>query len=47
MHVRARVASEEERARLWPTITARYGGYARYEERTTRPIPVILLTPES
>jgi deazaflavin-dependent oxidoreductase (nitroreductase family) len=46
VQVHARVASDEERARLWPTITARYGGYARYEQRTARRIPVIFLTPD-
>ena len=44
--VTARVASEQERERLWVVITAAYAGYARYEERTTRRIPVVLLTPE-
>lgn len=41
----ARVASPEERARLWPEITATYAGYARYEQRTAREIPLFLLTP--
>jgi deazaflavin-dependent oxidoreductase (nitroreductase family) len=40
----ARSASPEERARLWPTITEAHAGYAAYERRTTRPIPVVLLT---
>ena len=43
--VRARMATPEERARLWPTITSTYPGYARYEERTERAIPLFLLTP--
>jgi deazaflavin-dependent oxidoreductase (nitroreductase family) len=41
----ARAADEEERDRLWPVITAAHAGYAAYERRTTRPIPVVLLTP--
>ena len=44
--VTARRASEKERERLWVVITATYAGYARYQERTTRRIPVVLLTPE-
>ena len=41
--VTARIASDEERARLWPVITGTHPGYAAYERRTTRPIPVVLL----
>ncbi len=44
--VTARAASEHERERLWVVVTATYAGYARYQERTTRRIPVVLLTPE-
>ena len=44
--VTARSASEQERERLWVVVTATYAGYARYQERTTRRIPVVLLTPE-
>ena len=44
--VTARTASEQERQRLWVVVTAAYAGYARYQERTTRRIPVVLLTPE-
>ena len=44
--VTARTASAQDRERLWPMITATYAGYARYQERTTRVIPVVLLTPE-
>jgi len=41
----ARTATEEERAELWPQITSAYGGYARYQERTERQIPAIILEP--
>jgi deazaflavin-dependent oxidoreductase (nitroreductase family) len=41
----ARVASAEERARLWPIVTERYGGYAQYQTRTDREIPLVLLEP--
>ena len=41
----ARIANAEERARLWPQVTAGYKGYAGYQERTTREIPLVLLEP--
>ena len=40
----ARVATAEEKARLWPGIVATYGGYARYQARTERDIPLVVLT---
>jgi deazaflavin-dependent oxidoreductase (nitroreductase family) len=43
--VKARVADPEEKARLWPVITAKYKNYAAYQEKTTRDIPVVLLEP--
>ena len=43
----ARTATGEERASLWPRITAVFDGYARYQERTKRPIPVVILEPAS
>jgi deazaflavin-dependent oxidoreductase (nitroreductase family) len=42
----ARTATDQERAQLWPQITARYQGYARYQQRTERPIPVVILQPK-
>ena len=42
----ARIATNEERAELWPRITSVFEGYARYQERTERPIPVIILEPK-
>ena len=42
----ARIATNEERAELWPQITSVFEGYARYQERTERPIPVIILEPK-
>jgi len=41
--VHARVASADERARLWPTAVAAYGGYRGYQERTRRRIPLVIL----
>ena len=39
----ARTASPEERDRLWPKIVATYPGYARYQSRTSRHIPLVVL----
>ena len=44
--VTARTGSAEERARLWVGITTTFGLYARYQDRTTRKIPVVILTPD-
>jgi F420H(2)-dependent quinone reductase len=44
--VQARTASAEERERLWVGITATYSGYARYQRKTARQIPVLILTPD-
>lgn len=41
----ARTAAEEERARLWPRIVDAYDGYSRYQSRTDREIPVVILEP--
>ncbi|GAB3143180.1 nitroreductase/quinone reductase family protein [Marisediminicola antarctica] len=41
----ARVASTDERARMWPLITSRYRNYAGYQQRTEREIPLVLLEP--
>jgi hypothetical protein len=42
----ARTASEEERAKLWPQITSVFDGYAAYQKRTERLIPVVILEPK-
>jgi deazaflavin-dependent oxidoreductase (nitroreductase family) len=42
---RARVATDTERAALWPQVTAQYSGYAGYERRTDRVIPLVVLEP--
>ena len=41
--VRARQALGEERDRLWETVKARYSGFADYEQKTDRTIPVVVL----
>ena len=38
----ARTATAEERAELWPRVVAAYGGYADYQRRTTREIPLVI-----
>lgn len=43
--VRARVASSAERERLWPKAVAAYSGYAGYQRRTNREIPLVILEP--
>ena len=43
--VHARVATPTERKRLWPKAVAAYGGYADYQRRTGREIPVVILEP--
>jgi deazaflavin-dependent oxidoreductase (nitroreductase family) len=39
---RARTASPEEKAALWDQIVASYKGYAGYQKKTTRDIPVVI-----
>lgn len=41
----ARTATGAERAELWPQITAAYKGYAGYQKRTDREIPVVICEP--
>lgn len=43
--MRARTASVEERAELWPQVTSRYKGYAQYQTRTDREIPLVIVEP--
>lgn len=43
--VHARVASAQERKRLWPKAVDTYAGYAGYQKRTTREIPLVILEP--
>jgi deazaflavin-dependent oxidoreductase (nitroreductase family) len=41
--VRARLAEPDERARLWPRAVEAYGGYADYQRRAEREIPMVIL----
>jgi deazaflavin-dependent oxidoreductase (nitroreductase family) len=43
--MRARTASPEEKAELWPQVVAAYKGYAGYQRRTERDIPVVICEP--
>lgn len=43
--VRARDATAMERRRLWPTLTAAYPHFDAYQARTSRHIPVVVLSP--
>jgi len=43
----ARVATAEERAEIWPKVTAKYKNYAGYQEKTEREIPLVMLEPSS
>ena len=42
--VRATVATEEEKKSLWPKVVAAYKGYEGYQRKTSRDIPVVILT---
>jgi deazaflavin-dependent oxidoreductase (nitroreductase family) len=41
----ARRASDEEKTALWPKLVAMYRDYDDYQARTTRDIPVVILSP--
>ena len=43
---RAHVATSAERKRLWPRVVGAYGPYADYQRRTTREIPLVILSPD-
>lgn len=41
----ARTATPEERTRWWPDVVRAYRGYAAYQKKTAREIPLVVLTP--
>ena len=41
----ARIATAEERSRMWPIVTGAYKNYAGYQTKTEREIPLVLLEP--
>lgn len=43
----AALATPIERAELWPLVTTTYSGYAKYQTRTERMIPIVLLSPRA
>jgi deazaflavin-dependent oxidoreductase (nitroreductase family) len=43
----ARTATAAEKAELWPEIVKAYRGYAGYQNKTDRDIPVVILEPAS
>jgi len=43
--MRARTATEAEKAEMWPKIVSAYKGYADYQKKTDRDIPVVILEP--
>ncbi|HEX4110117.1 MAG TPA: nitroreductase family deazaflavin-dependent oxidoreductase [Solirubrobacteraceae bacterium] len=45
--VHARIASPQERERLWPMVVRTYGGYESYQRRAERQIPLVILQPRS
>jgi F420H(2)-dependent quinone reductase len=45
MDMRARVATAEERERLWSLMVGVYRGYEGYRQRTEREIPLVVLEP--
>ncbi|MGZ3317717.1 MAG: nitroreductase family deazaflavin-dependent oxidoreductase [Isosphaeraceae bacterium] len=44
---KARVASSEEKRRLWPEVTTLWPQYDRYQSQTGRAIPLVILKPQS
>ena len=44
---KARIASADERERLWPEMTRLWPQYDRYQSQTKRLIPLVILAPAS
>jgi len=45
--MRARVATRDERRRLWPKAVSVWPGYRGYQRRTEREIPLLVLEPRT
>jgi deazaflavin-dependent oxidoreductase (nitroreductase family) len=45
--VTARQADTEESQRLWAIISENYKNFVEYQKRTTRAIPIVILTPDA
>lgn len=46
VHVHAREADQDERDRLWEALVTNYPPVADYRGYTSRPIPIVVLTPD-
>jgi len=44
--MRARIADDVEKDELWPQVVDAYRGYAAYQRRTERDIPLVILAPD-
>ena len=42
----ARIATNEEHQGLWPQFVRCYSGYQRYQAKTTRRFPIVIITLE-
>lgn len=43
--MRARIATSEERVRLWPLAVKQFKSYGDYQKRTNREIPLVIVEP--
>jgi hypothetical protein len=43
-HGKARVAEADERSRIWTRQKELVPAFAEYEEKTTRPIPIVVIS---
>jgi deazaflavin-dependent oxidoreductase (nitroreductase family) len=43
----ARTASPDEKARIWPGIVAAASNFGSYQTKTSRDMPVVILTPDT
>lgn len=43
--MRARIATPEERVRLWPLAVKQFKSYGDYQKRTNREIPLVIVEP--
>lgn len=43
----ARTATVQERSDLWPAIVSAYPGYAQYQRKTARTIPLVICEPRA
>jgi deazaflavin-dependent oxidoreductase (nitroreductase family) len=43
----AALATDTERAEIWPLVTASNPGFAKYQNLTSRVIPIVLLSPRA